>query len=93
MPSLSIEAMPTEIADALTALMQSVLRLHEQDALELAILRQIAAAIDSLTAWLQTPPSSELSDALRDLVTRVDALTVKIDGIEARLDRLIFERN
>jgi hypothetical protein len=76
----------TEIAEALTAVLQSDVRLLELNQTQLAILRRMAETLDNLTAWLQAPPSSDLSDSLRSLVAKVDAIKAKVDIIDARTE-------
>ena len=73
-----------ELVEALTAVLQSDVRLLELNQTQLAILRRMAETLDNLTAWLQAPPSSELSDSLRELVAKVDGLHVKVDRVEWR---------
>jgi hypothetical protein len=69
--------------------LQSDVRLLELNQTQLAILRRMAETLDNLTAWLQAPPSSELSDALRDVVAKLDALTVKVDTVERHTGWLV----
>ena len=73
-----------ELVEALTAVLQSDVRLLELNQTQLAILRRMAETLDNLTAWLQAPPSSELSDSLRELVAKGDGLHVKVDRVEWR---------